>query len=92
LKREREAAERARLAKLADVAKREDLIWQSIPELLAKQTASGYDEGVALLAELRDLAMHRGKRAAFASRLAEVIAPHARSSALQRRLKEHRLV
>jgi hypothetical protein len=92
LKREREAAERARLAKLADVAKREDLIWQSIPELLAKQTASGYDEGVALLAELRDLAVHRGQRAAFDSRLAEVIAPHTRSSALQRRLKEHRLV
>jgi hypothetical protein len=92
VQREREAAERARLAKLADVAKRENHMWQSIPELLAKQTASGYDEGVALLAELRDLAVHRGQRAAFDSRLAEVVAPHARSSALQRRLKERRLV
>lgn len=89
--REREEAERARLAKLADLAQREAQIWASIPGLLAKRTASGYDEGVALLAELRDLAVHQGQRAAFDARLREVIAPYAGSPALQRRLKEQRL-
>jgi hypothetical protein len=59
--------------------------------LLAKRTASGYDEGVTLLAELRDLSVHQGQRAAFDARLREVTAPYAGSSALQRRLKERRL-
>lgn len=91
IQRERAEAERARLAKLADLAKREAQIWARIPGLLAKRTASGYDEGVALLAELRDLAVHQGQRAAFDTRLAEVTAPYAGSVALQRRLKEKRL-
>lgn len=91
LQRERQEAERAQLAKLEALAKREAQVWASIPALLAKRTASGYDEGVALLTELRDLAVHRGQRAAFDARLAEVTAPYAGSPALQRRLKERRL-
>ncbi len=89
--RERLAAERARLAKLEALAKREAQVWASIPGLLAKRTASGYDEGVALLAELRDLAVHQGQRAAFDTRLREATAPYIGSAALQRRLKEKRL-
>lgn len=91
VQRERKQAERARLAKLADLATREAQVWRSIPGLLAKRTASGYDEGVSLLAELRDLAVHQGKRAAFNDRLADVTAPYARSPAFQRRLKEKQL-
>lgn len=90
--RERQATERARLAKLEALAKREAQVWASIPALLAKRTASGYDEGVALLAELRDLAVHRGQRVAFDARLAEMTGPYAGSPALQRRLREKRLV
>jgi hypothetical protein len=91
IQRERAEAERARLAKLADLAAREPQIWASIPAILAKRTASGYDEGVGLLAELRDLAVHRKDVAAFKVRLAEVIAPYTGSPALLRRLKENRL-
>lgn len=91
IQREREAAERARLAKLADLASREAQIWARIPGLLAKRTASGYDEGVALLADLRDLAEHQGQRATFDARLREITTPYAGSPALQRRLKEKRL-
>jgi hypothetical protein len=92
VRREQAAAEHARLAKLEALAQREALAWASVSSLLAKRTASGYDEGIALLAELRDLAEHRGQRAAFDTRLAEVTAPYAGSPALQRRLKEQRLV
>jgi hypothetical protein len=91
VRRERAEAEQARLANLADLAKREAQVWARIPGLLAKRTASGYDEGVALLAELRDLAVHQGQRAAFDAKLAQVIGPYASSPALQRRLKEKRL-
>lgn len=90
-RREREAAEQARLAKLEALTQRENQAWASVTSLLAKHTASGYDEGVALLAELRDLALHRGQRVTFDARLAEVTAPYAGSPALQRRLKEKRL-
>lgn len=89
--REREAAERARLAKLATLAEQESQLWASIPHLLAKRTAAGYDEGVALLADLRDLAVHRQQRAAFDARLADITVPYAGSPAFQRRLKEQRL-
>ena len=47
---------------------------------------------LASLAPLRDLAIHRGQRAAFDARLRNVLAPYAGSAALQRRLREKRLV
>jgi hypothetical protein len=90
--RERQEAERARLAKLDALAKREAQVWAQLPELLARRTASGYDEAVAHLAELRDLAIHRNQRAAFDARLRDVLAPFASSAALQRRLHQKKLV
>lgn len=90
--RERAAAERVRLAKLDDLAAREAQIWAHIPGLLAQRNASGYDQAVAHLKEMHDLAVHRNQRPAFDARLQEVIAPYASSTALQRRLKEQRLV
>jgi hypothetical protein len=90
--RERQEAERARLAKLDALAKREEQVWGQVPGLLARRTASGYDEAVAHLAELRDLAVHRKQRATFDARLRDVLAPYAASAALQRRLREKKLV
>jgi len=90
--RERQEAERARLAKLDALAKREEQVWAQVPDLLARRTASGYDEAVAQLAELRDLAVHRNQRAAFDARLRGVLAPYSTSAALQRRLREKKLV
>lgn len=81
-----------RLEKLEYLARCEAQVWSNIPALLSKRTASGYDEGVTLLAELRDLAVHQWQRAAFDARLWEVIAPYAGSSALQRRLKAKQMV
>jgi hypothetical protein len=86
-KRERPEAEWARLSKLDALAKREE----QVPDLLARRTASGYDEAVAHLAELCDLAVHRKQRAAFDTRLRDVLAPYATSAALQRRLREKKL-
>jgi len=89
--RERQEAERARLAKLDALAKREEQVWAQVPDLLARRTASGYEEAVAHLVELRDLAIHRQQRAAFDARLRDVLAPYATSAALQRRLREKKL-
>jgi hypothetical protein len=75
--RERQEAERARLAKLDALAKREEQVWAQVPGLLARRSASGYDEAVAHLAELRDLAVHRKQRAGFDVRLRVLLAPFA---------------
>jgi len=90
--RERQEAERARLAALEALAKREEQVWAQVPRLLAQRRARGYDEAVAQLAELRDLAVHRKQRAAFEARLGDVLAPYVTSAALLRRLREKKLV
>jgi len=90
--REQQAAERARLAKLDALAQREQQVWAQLPGLLAERKASGYAAAVAHLADLRDLAVHRKQRAAFDTRLSEVLAPYASSAALLRRLREQKLV
>jgi hypothetical protein len=89
---ERREAERARLAKLDALAQREEQVWAVLPGLLARRIASSYDEAVAHLADLRDLAAHRGQRAAFDARLSELLAPYASSTGLLRRLREQKLV
>jgi hypothetical protein len=55
--RKRQEAEWARLAKLEALAKRQEQVWAQVPELLARRTASGYDQAVAQLADLHDLAV-----------------------------------
>jgi hypothetical protein len=90
--RERQEGERAWLRQLDALAKREEQVWAQLPGLLAERTASGYGEAVRHLAELRDLAVHRGLRAAFDARLRDVLAPYVTSAALQRRLREKKLV
>ncbi len=90
--REQRQAERARLAKLDALAKREEQVWAALPGLLAERKASGYQAAVEHLAELRDLAVHRGQRAAFDDRLIELLVPYASSAALLRRLREKKLV
>jgi hypothetical protein len=90
--RERHEAERTRLAKLGALAKREQQVWAQVPDLLARRRASGYDEAVAHLAELRDLAVHRQQRAVFDSKLRDVLAPYATPAALQRRLRQKKLL
>jgi hypothetical protein len=76
-KHEWQEAERARLAKLEALAKREEQVWAQPPGLLAQRTASGYGEAVTHLAE---------QRAAFDAQLGDMLAPYVTSAALLRRL------
>lgn len=92
IQHEQEQAARARVTKLEALAQREVQVWASISVLLAQRTASGYDHAISQLADLRDLAVHRGQREAFFTELAKLIEPYAGSAALQHRLKEYRLV
>jgi hypothetical protein len=90
--KEREAAERKRLAELDKLAKRENEAWREVGEQLAKRTGASYDAAVALLAQLRDLAVHRNQGAAFDERLGEVAGPFLRSQPLQERMRRQHLI
>lgn len=92
MQRQQQEAERARLAALEALARREPTIWAEIPKLLAQRTASGYEQAVQRLVELRDLAVHRGQQEQFTAQMNAVVGPYAISAALQRRLKEKRLL
>ncbi len=90
--REQQAAERARQARFDALAEREEQVWTQILDLLAQRKASGYEQAVAHLAELRDLAVHRKQRPAFDERLTDLLKLYPPSPALQRRLREHKLI
>ncbi len=67
-------------------------VWAQIPDLLAQRKASGYEQAVAQLAELRHAAVHRKQRAAFDERLTDLLKFYPPTPALQRRLREHKLI
>ena len=84
---ERTQAERAReeqkraeekKRRLAALSVRGDAAWREIESLIELRSAPGYDEAVALLTDLRDLACKQGRRDEFVRRLAEVRNRHAR--------------
>lgn len=76
IQRERAEAKQARLANLAKLAKREKAAWEEVAEHLATRRAQGYDKAVALLDELRQLALHEKRAEAFKARLQSVIQPY----------------
>lgn len=92
LKAQRDAAEKLRLAKLKDLALREERTWAAIPGLLALKSATGYEQAVAHFADLHELAEYNGQLMRFNQRLEELTLPYASSVALRKRLKQNNLI
>ena len=61
-------------------------------QLIARKTAPAYDEAVALLVELRDLANHRGERSRFDEQIDALQAEYSTRPALLERLRKARLI
>ena len=72
---QKRAAEKER--RLAALSVRGEAAWREIESLIELRSAPGYDEAVALLTDLRDLACKQGRRDEFVRRLAEVRNRHA---------------
>lgn len=92
LEEKRKADERKRLADLEKLANRESEAWQEVAYQLNLRTGLGYDAGVTLLAQLRDLAVHRNQRAVFDQRLGEIAGPYLKSKPLQERMRKQKLL
>jgi len=90
-RREREAAE-ARERHLASLAGREAEAWREAEALIATKQSGKYDAAVALLRDLRELAVRAGRREEVEARLAGLLDRHAKKPSLVGRLRAAGLV
>jgi hypothetical protein len=90
-RREREAAE-ARERHLASLAGREAEAWREAEALIATKQPGKYDAAVALLRDLRELAVRAGRREEVEARLALLRDQHAKKPSLVGRLRAAGLV
>jgi hypothetical protein len=75
------------LKKMKDLAAREDPLWQETITLIEQKSSRAYDQAVAHLNDLRDLARHQNEEPAFQARLNAIYRDYRRLSALTRRLR-----
>jgi hypothetical protein len=89
-RREKEQAD-ARSKHLDALALRESKAWKQAEDLIATKRPKDYDEAVALLVDLRDLAARSGRTAEAESRIRDLRRLHANKPSLIRRLDEKKL-
>lgn len=83
---EKEAAEKARRARLDALAKRGDAVWREVDEEIERRNQAGYDRAAALLADLRSLAEEKGQTELFRRHLNGIRERHSRKEQLIARL------
>ena len=88
----RQEAEARQIKDLQDFAPRAAQAWRDIQALIEKKKARPYDDAVALLVKLRDLAAFQGRLPEFQAKLAALQAQYANQPAFQERLRKARLV
>ena len=84
-----EEASRARY--LEQLAMREDETWNEVATLILKRQPIEYDKAVALISDLRDIALRHGNVAAFQSALEQLRQKHHAKESFLRRLAEAKL-
>lgn len=91
-RRQQAEAEAKRVKDLQDFAPRAPQAWRDVQALVEEKKARPYDEAVALLVKLRDLAVFRKRLAEFEARLSSLQAQYAGRPAFQERLRKAGLV
>jgi hypothetical protein len=66
-RKEQEVARKVRVQKLEALATKEEKVWEEVYKLIELKQSKPYDQAVAHLVELRDLAQHQGKLEEFQS-------------------------
>ena len=88
----RRKAEEARLRKLNEMAPVEPQLWDDVFALIEEKKAKPYEQAVALLVDLRDLAGHLGERGRFDAQLRALQNKYSTRQGLLRRLREAGLI
>jgi len=91
-RRQQAAAEASRLRDLQDFTPRAPQSWRDVQALIEEKKARPYDEAVALLVKLRDLAVFQNRLAEFEARLNGLQAQYAGRPAFQERLRKAGLI
>ncbi len=90
-RRQKAEAEARRIKDLQDFAPRAAQAWRDVQALIEEKKARPYDEALALLVKLHDLAVFQDRLPEFQTRLAALQTQYANRSALQERLRKARL-
>ena len=85
--REKAESEALRAARLSELAGREPEVWRKVEELIGVKNARAYDEAIALLCDLRDLAAKSGRSPEYGTRVNRLLAIHASKRNFVQRLK-----
>ena len=87
----REEAERKRVADLDALAPQAEQTWRDAEALIEQKQVRAYDEAVALLRQLHELALYQGKLPEFATRLAILRQRNVKRPSLMDRLQKAHL-
>jgi hypothetical protein len=87
-RRQREARAAQRTKELQDFAPQTAQAWRDAQALIEQKHAHAYDEAVALLVKLRDLAVLQKRLPEFQTQLAALSAQYANRPAFQERLRK----
>ena len=86
-KRAMRQQEKARLRKLETVAQQESQLWTQVIALIAQKQTKAYDQAVAILKDLGELAEHHQRLEAFAAQVHQFQQQHSSLSGLRWRLQ-----
>lgn len=86
-RRESEAVE-ARKRHLANLEKREAAAWRRVDNLIATKKPERYDEAAALLLDLREIGLRKGRTSEIEAQLRRLFEEHARKPTLLKRLRK----
>lgn len=91
-RRQKAEAEAERIKDLQDLAPHAAQAWIRVQALIEEKKATSYDEAVALLVKLHDLAVFQKQLPEFQARAAALQAQYSKRSAFQERLRKAQLV
>ena len=86
--RDETAAAAARAKHVAALAARQPAAWNDVDRLIASKLPKSYDEAVALLRDLHDVAAQEGTIDRFTGHLARLREQHAKKASLMARMKK----
>ncbi|MFP4336883.1 MAG: hypothetical protein ACLFQP_03040 [Halothece sp.] len=87
-RRQKQEAEAKRIQALEALAKRKDSVWESVERLIEKGQAKSYDEAVAMLGQLRELAELENQLKSFQDKIDTLRERYSRRSALIQRFNK----
>lgn len=91
-KQEQAAAAQARINRLKALAPKQTQMWEEVFKLITMKQAKPYDQAVAHLMDLRDLAEFEGKLQEFRNRINQIERDYSRLSGLMSRMKKAKLI